>query len=99
MTALIPGHVFLNPNSLFFFFLRETHNPQLSLFRNFGQGKSIYIMAKDKHKKNQPQRHDPLHVQLNEENDFTHAPIRKQPRQKFIDRSKRGDEEEVQHEG
>ncbi|KAH8547766.1 Bystin-domain-containing protein [Umbelopsis sp. PMI_123] len=51
-------------------------------------------MAKDKHKKNQPQRHDPLHVQLNEENDFTHAPIRKQPRQKFIDRSKRGDEEE-----
>ena len=51
-------------------------------------------MAKDKHKKNQPQRHDPLHVQINEENDFTHAPIRKQPRQKFVDRGKKADDEE-----
>ncbi|GAB5591283.1 snoRNA-binding rRNA-processing protein [Umbelopsis nana] len=50
-------------------------------------------MAKDKQKKTQPQRHDPLHVQINEENDFTHAPIRKQ-RQKFAARNNRADDDQ-----
>lgn len=50
-------------------------------------------MAKDKQKKAQTQRHDPLHVQLNEENDFTHAPIRKQ-RQKFVARNNRAEDEQ-----
>ncbi|CAM0135695.1 snoRNA-binding rRNA-processing protein [Umbelopsis sp. WA50703] len=50
-------------------------------------------MAKDKQKKTQPQRHDPLHVQLNEENDFTHAPIRKQ-RQKFAARNNRPEDDQ-----
>jgi hypothetical protein len=53
-------------------------------------------MAKDKQKKAQPQRHDPLHVQISEETDFTHAPIRKQ-RQKFAARNNKADEDQEVH--
>ncbi|RUS15724.1 Bystin-domain-containing protein [Endogone sp. FLAS-F59071] len=51
-------------------------------------------MGKDVPKKPAPQRHDPLHIQIIEENDLTRTG-RKVPRQKFVQREAKADKSEV----